>query len=449
MQKLMNEYPKYKQGMHIGIFSDLIPTHIIEEYKTRNKIISRNRVYGYNEVVFGLLMQACLEDKSEQNTVKLIAEYQNENIKRMLEIEAIEKEEYEKYRGPKRQGRPRKKHLDVPKSKLKPISLNTASFDEAKKRVDVELLEEIFRYTATEEFLEQTETQKWNGRGVMVVDGTTFLTVDTPELRKYFTPNLTKENATPLPTGRIEGLLDLYSGHIVDYRISDYATGEIKLIKSMYKSIPKGTVLLGDDLYCSYGHFAYCQINETDLITQGKKNRRETVVKRISKNDCIIEWSCACDSVWLGEKEAHPATILVRKITVKLKDKNNEEMHIYTTLLDHKKYKAKAISDLYFYRWEIELSFKEIKSVMQMTYTRGKTVQSVKKEIISHFIVYNIIRKMIHKVFQANGEDIFSLRTSVQECTIPNKVDGGYVDILGRRYAKKSTGRYPVKNFSI
>ncbi|MFH0734513.1 MAG: IS4 family transposase [bacterium] len=446
MQKSMDEYPKYKEGMHIGILSDLIPTKIIEEYKTENNITSRNRIYGCNEVIFGQLMQACLEDKSEQNIVKLLSEYQNENIKKLSEIEKKKKEEYENYTGPKRTGRPRIKHIDVPKSKLKPISLNTASYDEAKKRVKVELFEKIFRHTTTEEFLGQKNTQKWYGREVMVVDGTTFMTVDTPELRKYFTPNLTKENATPLPTGRIEGLLDLYSGHIVDFRISDYATGEIKLIKSMYESIPKSTVLLGDDLYCSYGHFAYCQINGTDLITQGKKNRIEKVVKRISKNDCIIEWKCSCDSVWLGEKKAHPETILVRKITIKLKDKNTEEMHLYTTLLDYKKYKAKAISDLYFYRWEIELSFKEIKSVMQMTYTRGKTVESVKKEIISHFIVYNIIRKMIHEVFQANGEDIFSLRTSIQECTIPNKVDGGYVDILGRRYAKKSTGRYPVKN---
>jgi len=449
MEKNKNAYATYKQGMSIEILSGIIPQQLVENFKIKNNIKTRDRTYGYTEVLYGSLMQACLKDKSLQNAVNLLALHKDKMIEKINKEKQKAEKAYQKANPKKKVGRPRKTFYHVAKSKLNPISLNTASYDEARQRTPIEFYEEVFKYTSAKEFVKQPQEQNWKGHRVLIADGTNFSTVDTPELREHFTPDTEKNTTTilPLPIGRIEGLFDLYRGQLIDYRIDKYKASELELLKDMYDNIQPEAILLGDDLYCSYGHFVYCQARNSELIVQGKKLRNEKEIKELAKNDHIVEWECSGESVWIGSKHQHPNKIEIRKIALQLK--NGTEIYLYTTLLDNEKYPAADIAELYLYRWDIELSFREIKSVMGMDITRGKTVKSVIKEIISHLIMYNIMRKMIQEVFLSNGEDIFSLRTTLQESTSAYKVAGGYVDRLGRSYAKKSTGRYPKKNIQV
>jgi len=445
MPNIESKIEKYKSGLDIAVFSKYIPPEIIEEYKTKNNIKIRNRIYGYKEVVYGSFIQASNDDKSLSYAVSILSAYQDENIAKLTKVKTEAQKKYEKEtEGKKKKGRPRKRHLIVPKSKLRPISLNTASYDEARQRVPLGLYEHLYKYTTTPEFMgEKWESKKWKGHEVLIVDGTTIFFVDTPELREEFISNIQKEKQPPLPAGRIEGLIELYSGNMVDFRIGKHGEGELSLLKQMSNSLDKVSILLGDDLYCTYGHFAYSYMEGKELVAQGKRLRNEKVIKQLGENDCIVEWKSNTASVWLGDKESHPERIEIRKVSKTIKGKENKEemMHVYTTLTDNEKYKAKDIMDLYFNRWEIEQTFKEIKTEMGMEYLRGKTKDSVKKEIYSHIIVYNILRKIIANVFPNNKENFPPLRTSVQTSIATNKVDGGYIDKLGRSYAKKSTGR--------
>lgn len=441
MHTLYKNLSSYKSSFDSKIFGNLIPRALLDNYKNKHGGKYRERNYGFTETLYGMLMQATLEDKSEAQAVLLLSCYHDQRKK---EIENTEEEirAHASIATKKKVGRPRLSFVKVQKSKRHSLSLNVASYNESKQRFPTELLKEIFAYTTRKEFLRSGDCPRWYGHRVMIVDGTSFKTVDRKELREYFIPNM-PNNPPPLPIGRIEGLIDYYGGYVADFRISDYQTSELRSLKDMHESIPPGALLLGDDLYGTFGHFAYCQKRSVELLVQGKHYHKENIISRISDHDKIVEWKRSSGSIWYGDTSKEPESIQLRKISITNPAKPEEMIHFYTTLIDEIKYRSEDIAALFLCRWDIELSFREIKDIMKLEYTRGMSVEGVRKEIIAHLIAYNIMRRLLQDVFQQHGEDFFSLGTTVQKNDTISANGTAYVDRLGRSYSKKSTGRHP------
>jgi len=444
MLSVQQELQKCRREINLDLLRQFIPESIIEDYKKDHPGHFRERVYGLPHILDGFLLQASESDKSEEHIVNLIYLYHEAQKESIKELELQRRDAYSKEK--KKRGRPIKSFVQVQKSKRKSISTNTASFNEAKKRFPIELLERIFQYTATvtDSALEQNH-KTWNGLSIKIVDGTLIKTVDNQELRSYFVPKQ-QENPLRLPLARVVGLIDYYGGYVENFRIDNYNVGELTLLKQMYATIRPGSLLLADALFGSYGHFAYCFHQGTDLLVPGKIGREETIEQTFSTNDFLVRWKRNNAVVWT--KEA-PASILLRKIEFQNPSSPDTKIVLYTTLLDTKFYPTEAIIALYLCRWDIELSFKEIKIVMQLTHTRGKSVDTVKKEIISHLIVYNILRRTMQDVFAQEGEDFFSLRKAIYEDDSFGSEDTAYIDRLGRSYARKSPGRYPGRDNPI
>ena len=82
----------------------------------------------------------------------------------------------------------------------------------------------------------------------------------------------------------------------------------------------------------------------------------------------------------------------------------DESCRLITNILDPKKASAQDLAELYPERWEIELSFKEIKNVLRkgMVTLRSKTSELVKQEFWSMLMALFALRKMIaHAAIEA------------------------------------------------
>jgi hypothetical protein len=274
-----------KKSMEIPVVSNHVPSEIFTEYMKTSDHKYRDRLYGLETVFLGMIFQSLSSDKSEQNTVLFISEYYknlNEQLSLSLSEQALEIPKPL----PKKRGRPVKHRIKIQKSKLGKISLNTASYDEGRHRFPLELAEKIFERINQEVQVEQL----WKGHKVLIADGSTFITPDTKELRSYLHPQKEK-NPQPLPIMRIEGLINLYGGHIEDFVLDNYQSSEGKMLKMLYRSIPEGTVLLADDLYSSYGHIAYCISKGVEIITQGKHKRKDKILYENGPNDVVVYYS--------------------------------------------------------------------------------------------------------------------------------------------------------------
>lgn len=83
-----------------------------------------------------------------------------------------------------------------------------------------------------------------------------------------------------------------------------------------------------------------------------------------------------------------PESIVMREVRV-------ADLTLVTTLLDADEIGQQELVELYGKRWQIELDFRSIKTVMQMEILRCKSPDMVKKEIAAHLLAYNLVRTVM------------------------------------------------------
>ena len=83
-----------------------------------------------------------------------------------------------------------------------------------------------------------------------------------------------------------------------------------------------------------------------------------------------------------------PESIVMREVRV-------ADLTLVTTLLDADEVGKLELVDLYGKRWQIELDFRSIKTVMQMEILRCKSPEMIRKEIAAHLLAYNLVRTVM------------------------------------------------------
>ena len=68
---------------------------------------------------------------------------------------------------------------------------------------------------------------------------------------------------------------------------------------------------------------------------------------------------------------------------------------VVTSLLDDKKYPKEKILEWYLRRWEVEVSFRDMKTTLRYEFIRGRTPLIVKLEVGVLILAYNLMRYVI------------------------------------------------------
>ena len=145
-------------------------------------------------------------------------------------------------------------------------------------------------------------------------------------------------------------------------------------------------------------------------------------VEILGDNDYLIHWKrptrSKASSYSQSDWETLPKTLLLRQIKVSVNQPGfrTKSLYIITTLLDANAYTADKLADLYFRRWDVELFFRDIKTIMGMDILRCKTPDMVRKEIAMHLIAYNCIRYLMLTAATQAGKQVrrISFKGSVQ-----------------------------------
>ena len=94
------------------------------------------------------------------------------------------------------------------------------------------------------------------------------------------------------------------------------------------------------------------------------------------------------------EFNALPGQLILRlvKILITAPGFRTRQIVLVTSLLNPTAYPPEALADLYLRRWKIELSFRELKTTLQLEVLRCLTPKMIEKELLLHLIAYNLIR---------------------------------------------------------
>lgn len=272
------------------------------------------------------------------------------------------------------------------------ISANSGPYCAARHRLPLQLLLDGVKETGTK-VARATKAWTWLGFNVVLADGTTTLMPDTKANQERYPQQTVQKPGLGFPIVRIGALISLATGAVLDYALAPYegkGSGETSLLRRMWDTLTPGDLLLADRYYATFAILAMALRDEVAAVMQSHAQRRVDYRKgrKLGERDHLVEWSKPKKKpIWMGEKEYSelPEKITVREFRI-------NGIDFVTTLTDAKRYRKKALGDLYAQRWHIEVDFRSIKTHMGMEMLRCKTPDMVEKEIAVNLLAYNLIR---------------------------------------------------------
>jgi len=232
-----------------------------------------------------------------------------------------------------------------------------------------------------------------SGARVIVTDGSTFSTPDTPPLRGHFGLWPGAKAGVAYPMGKLLGLLDLASGMFVQMLGLPLllCCHEMSQVVHLHPMLLAGDILLGDRAFCSFAHVALLNARGVFACFHLHQHRSHDVRQRRQR------WTKPRKPpAWMTPQQYAllPAWVDVRLVHYAVDRPGFRTTHVTvaTTLSDERLWPDAAVAELYGRRWEIETCFNHLKTTLGMNMLKCKSVDGALKELAMYLLAYNLVR---------------------------------------------------------
>lgn len=279
----------------------------------------------------------------------------------------------------------------------------TGSYSDARQRLPQGRVDEVLRrvcakLTPSESFL--------GGRRIMVVDGTSIQLEDTLENQAEYPQPTTQKPGCGFPLMQIVALLNLTSTAMERLSFSPHHADEGGMFDSeLAEHLQQGDVLLADRLFGSYQRIATLFARGVDVLT--RLHQARSWPKGVRGDDVVVQWRrpplCQMpDHISDAQWAALPETLQVRYVRYRIHTPGfrSRLIMLATTLLDTP---VEELVEVYRRRWDIELSFDDIKTTMGMDFIRAKSPAMAVKVATIHAIAYNLVRWLQQRALRATA----------------------------------------------
>ncbi len=293
-------------------------------------------------------------------------------------------------------------------------AVNAAAYCKARMRIPLAVYETLLDHTARA--ASQGCQPVFAALRVFLVDGASSLTPDTRSTRKLFKQPANLKPGCGYPMAKVLALFDAASGAILRPLICSLFVHEASNVWQLHPLLRGGDLLVGDRAFCSYVHlvmlhargiFGLFRVQQRQQVDfrrgrkhGGKGQPKSRFIRKLGRYDQLVEWVKPKQKPkWMSKKQfaALPPSLLVRELRYKLeaRGQRTRTVTIVTTLTDPALYPADKVAELYGLRWQVETHFGQLKTGMKMAQLKCKSADGVKRELLTYFIAYNLIRTVI------------------------------------------------------
>lgn len=285
--------------------------------------------------------------------------------------------------------------------RLASMDFAPSSYCEARKRLPLEVILGLLQTMVNWANDHLRTPARLLGQRVLIVDGSSFSTVDSPELREHFGLYPGARPGVSYPMGKLLGLMDSATGLFVQMLALPVLVHDLSNVVAAHAMLQAGDILLGDRAFCSFAHFvllsqrgvlACCRLHQMRKSQQG---RRGAATWRKGQRR----------PAWLSPEQhaAMPELIQVRLVSYVVQHAGfrSRRITVATTLLDEKTWPDERIAALYGQRWEIETCFDHLKTSLKMNQLKCQDVAGVQKELAMYLLAYNLVRLAMLKAAAA------------------------------------------------
>lgn len=345
-----------------NIFKGLIPAELLSGTVSN----SRNRIFTFEVTFWAFLSQSIWNNCSCAEVVKSVQSW-----------------------------------LKLPRSKS-PVSSNTAGYCKARMKLPYDKIFSIF--TSVKDKSTKLPPEKlWFGRHVKIVDGTSLRLADTAENQKVWPQPSEQKQGCGTPVIKLQGLICLATGTLLDWAQTPLNVHDSRAWRCLWDFFSSGDLILADRGYSSFSEYSLLRQRGIDVITRlnGSRKLNKKTATRIGKNEWLVTWKRPHKSLLkiqdIYDQLDHEITVRIITSTIHENGYRPKTFIISTTLVDHERYPAYEVEQLYLERWGIEVRFRDIKNTMGMAEIRGKSPQMVNLEIAMMAISYNLVRALINE----------------------------------------------------
>ncbi len=273
---------------------------------------------------------------------------------------------------------------------------------QARGGLPVERLQEIHDGLITDAETVIAAGDLWCGHRVSVVDGSTVTAPDTPANQKAYPQQSVQKPGCGYPILRLLAFMSLATGLLTAWAVGRWRQSEIALLQTLWDYLRPGDVLLADRGFCNWGLLAQCLQRDVHAVFRVKGIRRRDFRrgKRLSRDERLVRWEkplCRGVAFSIRQWAALPESLTLRLVRCRLAlpGFRTRKVILVTTLLDSVKYPPLALSQLYYRRWAMELTLRNLKLTLQMDHLSCKTPENLEREIRMHFLIHNLVRRLM------------------------------------------------------
>lgn len=273
---------------------------------------------------------------------------------------------------------------------------------QARQRLGEAPVREVFEQTQAL-WHEATPHPHWCGLRLLGVDGVVWRTPDTPENSVAFARTSNNQGEASYPQVRMVCQMELTSHLLTAAAFDSVAESEMNLAARLIDKTPDHSLTLFDKGFYSLGllHQWNSTGTERHWLLPLKKGTQYRIVEKLGSGNALVELSTSPQA---RKKWAElPQTLRARLLSKTVKGKRVE---ILTSMTDTRRYPSADIVDLYTYRWEIELGYREMKQHLlhnRLT-LRSKLPEMVRQELWGVVLAYNLLRfQMAQMAYSLKG----------------------------------------------
>ena len=285
--------------------------------------------------------------------------------------------------------------------------VTNAAIVQARDELGAAPLAALFTQTATTWAHAAAAEDRWRGRAVYGLDGTTLRVADTPENVAHFgrPPSRYGEGAG-YPQLRLVTLLTLRARLLAAAAFGPYRTSELALASEVWAALPEHAVVILDRGFCSYALFHALATPDRDRhwvvrARSGPTALTQAVVERFGPGDTLVELRPS--PATCAKHPDLPPTLRVR--AVRIQRRGFRPYWVFTSLLNPATHPAAELAALYHERWELELAFDELKTHTseRVEALRSKAPARVEQEVWGLLLAYNLVRLVMRRAAPRAG----------------------------------------------
>src|SRR5580700_3955275 len=315
--------------------------------------------------------------------------------------------------------------------RLSQLDFSDSAYCQARQRLPIAVLRDLQRAVAgrSRAELDEDRSSRWKGHRVFLIDGSSFSMPDNAELRETFGQPCHQSEGCGFPVAHLLVQFDMHAGYLLQTAVAPLRTSDMTQVGRLHRDLRPGDVLVGDRAWCSYVHLTLCREHRVHglfrahpkQIIDFRPHRRHAAptarteatkqlptsrwLKRLGKHDQLVEYHKPPKRpMWMSKADyaALPNTVVVRELRYKIRipGRRTRQVTLVTTLLDPKRYPAKALAKLYGLRWQAETDLKHLKTTLGLDVLRSQTVPGVIKELLAFVIIYNLVRRLMYQAAQ-------------------------------------------------